>query len=85
MTSCFAWTRSSAAWMCSVARLVTYAVPTIWLSARPDFRIEQVWYLSIATTTLQAALSLWLLHREFRRRLVPSSAGIAGEAARASV
>jgi Na+-driven multidrug efflux pump len=72
----------------SVARLVTYAVPTIWLSTRPDFRIEQVWYLSIATTTLQAGLSLWLLHREFRRRLallVPSSAGISEEAARASV
>jgi putative MATE family efflux protein len=72
----------------SVARLVTYAVPTIWLSIRPDFRIEQVWYLSIATTTLQAGLSLWLLHREFRRRLallVPSSAGISEEAARASV
>jgi len=35
------------------------------------FRIEQVWYLSIATTTLQAAFSLWLLRLEFRKRLVP--------------
>lgn len=51
-------------------RLVTYALPLIWLSAMPGFRIEQVWYLSIATTTLQAALSLWLLRREFGRRLV---------------
>jgi putative MATE family efflux protein len=55
----------------SGARLVTYALPLIWLSAKPDFRIEHVWYLSIATTTLQAALSLWLLRREFRKRLVP--------------
>jgi MATE family, multidrug efflux pump len=55
----------------SGARLITYALPLIWLSAAPDFRIEQVWYLSIATTTLQAALSLWLLRREFRKRLVP--------------
>jgi putative MATE family efflux protein len=54
----------------SIARLVTYAAPVIWLSARPDFRIEQVWYLSIATTTLQACLSLWLLRREFGKRLV---------------
>jgi putative MATE family efflux protein len=53
-------------------RLVTYALPLIWLSATPGFRIEQVWYLSIATTTLQAALSLWLLRREFGRRLVPA-------------
>ena len=40
-------------------------------AAAPDFRIEQVWYLSIATTTLQALLSLWLLRLEFRKRLVP--------------
>jgi putative MATE family efflux protein len=55
----------------SLTRLFTYAVPAIWLSTRPGFRIEHVWYLSIATTTLQAGLSLWLLRREFRKRLVP--------------
>jgi putative MATE family efflux protein len=54
----------------SAARLVTYALPLIWLSARPGFRIEHAWYLSIATTTLQAVLSLWLLRREFAKRLV---------------
>jgi putative MATE family efflux protein len=56
----------------SGARLVTYALPLIWLSAMPGFRIEYAWYLSIATTTLQALLSLWLLRREFRKRLVPA-------------
>jgi len=55
----------------SGARLIMYGLPLIWLSARPGFRIEQVWYLSIATTTLQAAFSLWLLRLEFRKRLVP--------------
>jgi putative MATE family efflux protein len=55
----------------SGARLIMYGLPLIWLSAKPGFRIEQVWYLSIATTTLQAALSLWLLRLEFRKRLVP--------------
>ena len=55
----------------SGSRLITYALPLLWLSAAPDFRIEHVWYLSIATTTLQAALSLWLLRLEFRKRLVP--------------
>lgn len=54
----------------SSARLVTYALPLIWLSAMPGFRIEYAWYLSIATTTLQALLSLWLLRLEFRKRLV---------------
>jgi len=56
----------------SGARLVTYALPLIWLSAMPGFRIEHAWYLSIATTTLQALLSLWLLRLEFRKRLVPA-------------
>jgi putative MATE family efflux protein len=55
----------------SGARLITYTLPLLWLSTKPGFRIEHVWYLSIATTTLQAVLSLWLLHLEFRKRLVP--------------
>jgi len=55
----------------SLSRLITYALPVLWLSARPGFRMEYVWYLSNFTTTLQAALSLWLLHLEFRKRLAP--------------
>ncbi len=58
----------------SGARLVTYALPLIFLSAMPGFRIEHAWYLSIATTTLQAVLSLWLLRLEFKKRLPPSAA-----------
>lgn len=53
----------------STVRLVTYVVPTLWLSAQAGFRAEHIWYLSIATTTLQALLSLWLLDRELRNRL----------------
>jgi putative MATE family efflux protein len=53
------------------ARLLTYALPLIFLSGMPGFRIEHAWYLSIATTTLQACLSLLLLRLEFRKRLVP--------------
>ena len=56
----------------SGARLVTYALPLIWLSAMPGFRIEHAWYFSIATTTLQALLSLWLLRLELRIRLLPA-------------
>jgi putative MATE family efflux protein len=54
----------------STLRLITYVVPTLWLSAQPGFRAEQIWYLSIATTSMQAMLSLWLLRREIRKRLV---------------
>ena len=63
----------------SGARLVTYALPVLWLSARPGFRIEYVWYLSILTTTLQAALSLWLLRLEFRKRLAPLKSALPAE------
>jgi Na+-driven multidrug efflux pump len=55
----------------SATRVFTYSLPAIWLSTRPGFRMEYVWYLSIAATTLQAALSLWLLRREFKKRLAP--------------
>jgi putative MATE family efflux protein len=63
----------------SGARLITYALPVLWLSARPGFRIEYVWYLSNLTTTLQAALSLWLLHLEFRKRLTPLKSALPAE------
>ncbi|TWA98513.1 MATE family efflux transporter [Bradyrhizobium stylosanthis] len=53
----------------SATRVFTYSLPAILLSTRPGFRIEYVWYLSVAATTFQAALSVWLLRREFRKRL----------------
>lgn len=64
----------------SATRVLTYSLPAVWLSTLPGFRIEHVWYLSIATTTLQAGLSVWLLRREFRKRLLPLERG--GAAAR---
>jgi putative MATE family efflux protein len=54
----------------STVRLITYVIPTLWLSAQSGFRVEHIWCLSIATTTMQALLSLWLLNRELRLRLV---------------
>jgi Na+-driven multidrug efflux pump len=59
----------------STVRLITYVIPTLWLSAQSDFRVEHIWYLSIATTTMQALLSLWLLARELGKRLVFSPGG----------
>ena len=54
----------------SATRLLAFAIPVIWVSTLPDFRIEHVWYLSIASATVQALVSLWLLRVEFNRRLV---------------
>ena len=56
----------------SASRVFTYSLPAIWLSTRPGFRMEYVWYLSVAATMLQAGLSLWLLHRELAKRLAPA-------------
>ena len=49
-------------------------MPAFWLAGRPGFEIEHVWYLSVATVTLQAVLSLGLLRWQFRRRLIFESA-----------
>lgn len=50
-------------------RLLTFAIPAVWLSRQPGFQLRHVWYLSVATVLLQAAFSLLLLRREFRARL----------------
>jgi MATE family, multidrug efflux pump len=64
----------------STVRLITYVIPILWLSAQSGFRVEQIWYVSIATTALQALLSLWLLGRELRIRLgMPQQALAPGE------
>jgi putative MATE family efflux protein len=53
----------------SASRLLTFALPAFWLSTRPGFTLAQVWHLSVVTVALQALTSLWLLRREFRRKL----------------
>jgi MATE family, multidrug efflux pump len=65
----------------SASRLLTFVVPALYLSTRPDFSIIGVWYLSVATVTLQAITSLALLQREFRRKLGPAAARQAAAAA----
>jgi putative MATE family efflux protein len=52
----------------SASRLVSFVVPALWLAASPQFALMQLWFVSIASVTLQAALSLWLVRGEFRRR-----------------
>ncbi|HEY1875770.1 MAG TPA: MATE family efflux transporter [Steroidobacteraceae bacterium] len=65
----------------SASRLLTFVVPVVLLSRQPDFSLTEVWYLSVATVTLQALTSLTLLRREFRRKLgaQPATAGSAAQ------
>jgi putative MATE family efflux protein len=51
----------------SASRLVTFALPAIWLSRQPGFELHEVWILSMASVALQALFSLWLLRRQFQR------------------
>jgi putative MATE family efflux protein len=50
-------------------RLVVFAVPAIWVSGRPEFRIEHIWYLSVITMTVQAIVSLLLLRAQFQKKV----------------
>jgi putative MATE family efflux protein len=64
----------------SASRLITYVLPVVWLSRQPGFQIIQVWYLSVATVTLQALISWLLLRREFRHKLPATAIAAAGAA-----
>jgi MATE family, multidrug efflux pump len=53
----------------SFTRIIVVAVPLLLLSKLPGFRLEWIWWLSVAAVTLQMVLNLLLLRREFDRRL----------------
>ena len=53
----------------SFTRLFIMALPLLFLSKMAGFRLEWIWWLSVGAVTLQMVLNLWLLHREFDRRL----------------
>jgi MATE family, multidrug efflux pump len=58
----------------TASRIVSFVVPALWLASQPQFQLIHLWYTSIASVTLQAALSLWLVRTEFRRRLTAAVA-----------
>jgi Na+-driven multidrug efflux pump len=69
----------------SAVRVLVVAVPAFVLARRPDFQLVWIWYLTVLAVTLQMGVSLWLLRREFRRRLVfapapavPAAPGLPG-------
>ncbi|MEP6547390.1 MAG: MATE family efflux transporter [Gammaproteobacteria bacterium] len=59
----------------AASRLTSFVVPALWLASSPQFQLIQLWYVSVASVTLQALFSLWLVRREFRRR-VPIAAAV---------
>jgi putative MATE family efflux protein len=64
----------------TATRMLTFAIPGIWMSTRPGFQIEDLWHLSVATMLLQACFSLFLLRMQLRERLAPMGAAVAPQA-----
>ena len=62
---------------CSSLRLLLFALPAYMLSQRPGFQILEVWYLSVASVSIQAVVNLVLVQREFRRRLAFAPVNVA--------
>lgn len=62
----------------SAVRISLVAIPAILLSRKAGFQLHWIWYLSLGAVFIQLALSMYLLRREFGRRLnfetVPVSA-----------
>ncbi len=56
-------------------RLVTFALPAIWMAGQPWFELRHVFALSVASVLLQAAVSYGWLRLEFRARLGPAGPG----------
>jgi putative MATE family efflux protein len=58
----------------SFIRIVLVAIPLVVLSRLPGFALHWIWYLSVASITVQLAINLLLLRREFQLRLDISGA-----------
>ena len=54
----------------SGSRVLTFAVPVLWLSFQPWATLHDFWAVSVASVALQAVTSLLLLRHEMKRKLV---------------
>ena len=61
----------------SATRILSFAVPALWLTMQPGFQLVQLWYVSVASMTLQACVSLVLMRSQMRRRLAGGTAPVA--------
>jgi len=52
----------------SMLRIAIFVPLAIYVSTRPDYRIEHIWTVSVASVVVQACFSVWLVRREFRLR-----------------
>jgi len=55
--------------VCSASRVVLFVIPAIWMSRQNGFVLHNLWYLGVGTIFVQMFAAVWLLQREFRRKL----------------
>jgi MATE family, multidrug efflux pump len=60
----------------AATRIVCSLVPALWLMHQPEFRLVELWYISIASMTVQAIVSLWLVRSQLRRRMPDAVAAL---------
>jgi putative MATE family efflux protein len=53
----------------SLVRLFVYALPAIWLTTQPGYKLEHIWYLSIVAAVTQMLVSVMLLRKQMRLQL----------------
>lgn len=53
----------------SLVRIIVFVPTAVFLKSLSDFTIEQVWYVSILSVTIQGLVSYLLVRREFRLKL----------------
>ena len=53
----------------SAVRILIIVIPAFVLARAPGFQLRWIWFLSMGAVYVQLTLSLWLLRREYRRRL----------------
>jgi Na+-driven multidrug efflux pump len=57
----------------SASRIVTFALPAVWLSRQSWFELRHLWYVSVCTVALQAGAAWWMLSLEMKNKLRASA------------
>lgn len=60
----------------SLVRITLVAIPAVIVARLPGFELRWIWFLSLASVLVQLVLAMWLLRREFQRRLVWSAPAV---------
>ena len=53
----------------AATRIVSFVVPALWLASQTQFRLVELWYVSVASVGLQAVVSVLLVRLELARKL----------------